>query len=98
MIVKVIYLGTRPVHRVYHNGEIIFQGGPVVFHVVEDGKLIILGALTANSQSDGLYLDCDPDTPDTPDVEWIYPVKNGGVLTIEQVYNATVRNHVMEVE
>lgn len=92
MIVKGIYLGTRPVHRVYHNGEIIFQGGPVVFHVVEDGKLIVLGAYEANPSTDGLYLDC------APDVEWIYPVKSGNVLTIEQVYKATKSGNVLEVE
>lgn len=65
---------------------------PVVFHVIEDGKLIILGALTANSLPDGLYLDC------TPKVEWVYPVQNGNVLTIEQVYKATQNGNVLEVE
>ena len=92
MIVKGIYPGTRPVHRVYHDGEIVFQGDPVVFHMVEDGKLIILGALKANSLPGGLYLDC------APDVDWIYPVKNGNVLTIEQVYKATQSGNVLEVE
>lgn len=92
MIVKAIYLGARPVHRVYHNGEIIFQREPVEFHRIEDGKLIILGALNANSQPDGLYLDC------APNVEWIYPVQVGNVLTIEQVYSAVQNGNVLEVE
>lgn len=91
MIVKAIYQGTTPVHRVYHNGQIIFQN-PVEFHVVEDGKLIILGALSANSLTDGLYLDC------APEVEWIYPVQSGNVLTIEQVYLATQSGNILEVE
>lgn len=32
---------------------------PIEFHLLEDGKLIILGA-RANSQPNGLYLDCAP--------------------------------------
>ena len=68
---------------------------PVEFHVIEDGKLIILGAYSAKSSSDGLYLDC---TPNTPEVEWIYPVQNGNVLMIEQVYSATQSGNVLEVE
>lgn len=91
MIVKAIYRGTKPVPRVYHKGKIIYQGN-VEFHVVEDGKLIILGALHANSLSDGLYLDC------APDVEWIYPVQSGSVLTVEQVYAATQSGNILEVE
>ncbi len=92
MITKAIYYGTRPVTRVYHNGVIIFSGEPVEFHVIEDGKLIILGALNANSYPGGLYLDC------APDVEWIYPVQNGNVLTLEQVYAATQNGNILEVE
>lgn len=93
MITKAIYYGTRPVDRVYRNGKIIFQSKPsepVVFHVIEDGKLIILGAMNANSLPDGLYLDCAP--------EWIFPVQNGNVLAIEQVYSATLNGNVLEVE
>ena len=92
MIVKAIYRGTTPVHRVYNNGKIIFQGSPVEFHVIEAGKLIIVGALNANSFSDGLYLDC------APDAEWIDPVQNGNVLSIEQVYAATQSGNILEVE
>ena len=92
MCVKAIYHALKTIFRIYHKGEIIFQGNPVVFHVIEDGKLIILGALTANSLPDGLYLDC------TPKVEWVYPVQNGNVLTIEQVYKATQNGNVLEVE
>ena len=32
----------------------------VEFHVREDGKLIIVGAMNADSRPDGLYLDCAP--------------------------------------
>jgi hypothetical protein len=91
MIVKAIYLGTKPVPRIYHKGNIIYQGN-VEFHVMEDGKLIILGALRANDLPDGLYLDC------APNVEWIYPVQSGNVLTIEQVYGAVQNGNILEVE
>ena len=90
MLVKSIYKGTTPIVRVYHGGEIIFQNSPVEFHVREDDKLIIVGALEAHSQPGGLYLDCSP--------EWIYPVQNGNVLTIEQVYNAVQDGNVLTVE
>lgn len=95
MITKAIYYGTRPLTRVYHNGAVIFQSihsEPIEFHVVEDGKFIILGAMNANSFSDGLYLDC------APDIDWIYPVQNGNVLTIEQVYGAVQNGNVLTVE
>lgn len=95
MITKAIYYGARPLTRVYHNGVIIFQGKPsepVDFHVVENGKLIILGAMSMTSLPDGLYLDC------APDVEWVYPVQNGNVLTIEQVYSAVQNGNVLTVE
>jgi hypothetical protein len=93
MITKAIYYGTRPLTRVYRNGVVIFQSipsEPIEFHVVEDGKLIILGAVNANSLPDGLYLDCAP--------EWIFPVQNGKVLILEQVYSATQNGKVLEVE
>ena len=77
-------------YRIYHKGEIVFLRDPITFHVIEDGKLIILGAITANSLPDGLYLDCAPD--------WVYPVQNGNALTIEQVYAATQSGNVLEVE
>ena len=89
MIVKAIYLGTKPVQRIYHCGEIIFRGEPVEFHVMEDGKLMILGALRANSLPGGLYLDCAP--------EWVYPVQSGSVLTVEQVYGAEQSGNLLEV-
>lgn len=88
MIVKAIYLGTKPVPRIYHKGNIIYQGN-VEFHVMEDGKLIILGALRANSLPGGLYLDCAP--------EWVYPVQSGSVLTVEQVYGAEQSGNLLEV-
>ena len=90
MIVKAIYLGGLPVNRVYHNGVIVFDRSPVEFHVIEDGKLIIMGALEANSLPDGLYLDCSP--------KWINPVQSGNVLTIEQVYSAVQNGNVLTVE
>ena len=93
MITKAIYYGTRPLTRVYHNGMVIFQSipnEPIEFHVVEDGKFIIIGALNANSLPDGLYLDCAP--------EWTFPVQNGNVLSIEQVYSAVQNGNVLEVE
>ena len=93
MIVKKIYRGTRPLDRIFRNGKLIFsQKEDVVFHRVEDGKLIILGAKNANSQPEGLYLDC------APDVAWIYPVLTGNVLTLEQVYSAVQNGNVLEVE
>lgn len=95
MVANRIYLGKNMVYRVYHRGEIIFLRDPITFHVIEDGKLIILGAHTANSLEDGLYIDCEPELPE---VDWIYPVQNGNVLTIEQVYAATQNGNVLEVE
>lgn len=92
MIVNKIYLGMGMIHRIYHRGEMVYQRDPIAFQVIEDGKLIILGALKANSLPGGLYLDC------APDVDWIYPVKSGNVLTIEQVYKATQSGNVLEVE
>lgn len=90
MIVNAIYHGLQQVGRVYHNGQIIFQNSPIEFHLLEDGKLIILGAMMANQLPDGVHIDCAPD--------WIYPVLNGNVLTIEQVYSAKLNGNVLEVE
>ena len=90
MNILAIYRGLDPVYRVYRNGEIVFQKDPVTFHVIEDGKLIIVGALMANQLPDGVYIDCAPN--------WIYPVLDGNVLTIEQVYSATLNGNVLEVE
>ena len=86
MIVKAIYHGLKQIQRVYRGSQLIFQNGsadrdPIQFHVIEDGKLIIVGAMSAVSLPDGLYLDCSPD--------WEYPVLDGDVLTITQVYSAT---------
>ena len=90
MAVNRIYHGENMVFRVYHNGEIIFLRDQIAFHVIEDGKLLILGAITAISSPDGLYLDCYP--------AWTYPAQDGNVLTIEQVYSATQKIHILEVE
>ena len=89
MIVRAIYHGTKLVPRVYRKGHIILQTGPVEFHVVEDGKLIVLGALNANSLPDGMYLDCVP--------EWVYPEQSGDVTTVEQVNSAKQTGDVLEV-
>ena len=90
MIVNAIYHGLTQVFKIYHNGGLIFQNSPIEFHVVEDDKLIIVGALSAIELPDGVYLDCT--------LDWIYPVRNGNVLTIEQVYSATPNGNVLEVE
>lgn len=129
MIVQAIYHGLNQIVRVYHNGEVIFQNSPIEFHLIEDGKLIIIGAMSAIQTADGVYLDCAPgeDTGGSGDggenpgetpggdsggnsgdntggddtggsSEWIYPVKNGSVLTIGQVYSAIKNGNVLEVE
>ena len=90
MIVNAIYHGSQQIHRVYHGGEIIFERSPIEFHVIEDDKLIIVGALSAIELPDGVYLDCTPD--------WIYPEENGNVLTVRQVYGATENGNVLVVE
>lgn len=92
MTVTRIYQGESMVYRVYHKGEIIFMRDPITFHVIDNDGLIILGAITANSLPEGLYLDCEPER------DWEYPVKNGNVLTIEQVYLATPNGNILEVE
>ena len=90
MAVTRIYHGESMVYRVYHKGEIIFLRDPITFHVIKDGELIVLGAITANSSPEGLYLDCAP--------RWTHPVQNGNVLTITQVYEATRTGNVLGVE
>lgn len=90
MIVNGIYHGATAVQRVYHAGEIIFQTNPVEFHVIEDDKLIIVGAYSARAFPDGLYLDCNPD--------WVFPEQNGNVLRLKQVYSATKNGNVLEVK
>lgn len=91
MIVNAIYHGLNQIHRVYRGSQLIFQGNkPVQFHLIDDGKLIILGAMSAVSLPDGLYLDCSP--------EWEYPEQNGTTLTITQVHAATKNGNVLEVE
>lgn len=91
MIVNAIYHGLAELHRVYHNGKILFEITPVEFHVIEDDKLIIVGAFSVVETADGLYLDC------APDGEWENPVQNGNVLHLTQVYSATKNGNVLEV-
>ena len=90
MIVNAIYRGSQQVHRVYHGGEIIFERSPVEFHVIEDGKLIILGAMSANSHADGLYLDCEHD--------WTYFDQSKKMLTVERVYSAMQNGNVLYLD
>ena len=93
MIVEAIYHAREPVQRIYHKREIVFEASvpeDVVFHVIEDGELIVLGAYSANSLPNGLYLDCAP--------EWIFPVQNGNTLTIEQAYVVAQSGNSLEVE
>ena len=90
MKVKKIYRNRKMIPRIYHRREIVYLRDPIIFHVIENDKLIILGAITANGLPDGLYLDCTSD--------WVYPVQNGNVLTLEQVYKATQNGNVLEVE
>lgn len=73
---------------------------PIEFHVRdEEGRLIILGAYKTVSKDGGLYIDCEPEAdPDVPVGEWEYPVLEGNVLTITQVYSATLNGNVLEVE
>lgn len=102
MIVNAIYNCKRSIQRIYHKSEIVFQCiipqvKPVIFQEIDtfvepNDTLIIHGAYSANSFPDGLYLDCEPE------VEWTYPVQDGNVLTIEQVYSATLNGNVLEVE
>lgn len=91
MVVNAIYHGSTRIQAVYRGSQLIFQGvEPFEFHLLEDGKLIIVGAMSAVSLPDGLYLDCSPD--------WEYPELNGDVLTITQAYLATPNGDVLEVE
>ena len=90
MVVNAIYHGLNQIHRVYRGSQLIFQREPIAFHVVEDDKLIVVGALAAVSLPDGLYLDCSP--------AWTYPDLNNGVLTIRQAHTATMNGSTLEVK
>ena len=102
MIVTAINHVRKSIQRIYHKREVIFQGvigpqgEPIEFHMRdEEGRLIILGAYKAVSKDGGLYIDCEPAEEEQ---EWEYPVLNGNVLTITQVYSATLNGNVLEVE
>ena len=63
----------------------------IEFHIIEDGKLIILGAYQINSFPDGLYIDCLP-------VGIIKePVQNENVLTINEVNFANQNENVLRI-
>lgn len=89
MIVNAIYHGLNQVHRVYHTGKLIFQRDPIQFHITEDDKLIIVGAMSAISLPDGLYLDCAP--------EWTEPEVVDGILHLRQAYSITQNGTILEV-
>lgn len=90
MKIKRIYRDAKMIPRIYHCREIVYLRDPIVFHVIEEDKLIILGAITANVLPGGLYLDCISD--------WVYPVQSGNVLSIERVNKATQTGNILEVE
>lgn len=90
MKIKRIYRDAKMIPRIYHRREIVYLRDPIIFHVIEEDKLIILGAITANDLPDGLYLDCTSD--------WVYPVLTGNVLTVKQVYKAKLNGNVLGVE
>lgn len=92
MIVNAIYRGLSYVTRIYHNSKVIFEKILIDFHVIEDGKLVVMGAYSVTDTDNGLYIDC------APDITWEYPVKNGNVLRITQVHSATKNGNVLEVE
>ena len=77
----------------FDNGGIerISTKAPAI-NVIEDDKLIIMGAFSVVETADGLYLDC------APDVDWEQPVQSGNVLYLTQVYGATKNGNVLEVE
>lgn len=98
MIVNAIYHGLNQVFKIYRNGEAVFVSSPIEFHVIEDGKFVIVGAMSAISKEDGLYLDCEPDVPEDIPENWENPVLDGNTLTITQVWSATQNDSVLEVE
>ena len=92
MVVNAIYHGSTRIQAVYRGSQLIFQGvEPFEFHLLEDGKLIIVGALSTLSLDNGLYMDC------SPNAEWNYPVLENGVLTITQAYSASPNGNTLEV-
>lgn len=93
-MIGAVYCGKTPIDKIYFANEVIFQADmvePFDFHVRdEEGRLIIVGALSTNSLPSGLYIDCVPD--------WEFPVQDGNVLTITQVHKATKNGDILEVE
>lgn len=68
----------------------------IVFHTVEGGKFILLGAYSTLISNGALYIDCEPVYDENS--EWIYPLQSGNVLRIEQVYNAIKNDNVLRLE
>lgn len=100
-IANLIEKGLRAESSVFRNGALLFPNEPVEFHVIQDGRLIIVGAMSAVSKADGLYLDCEADNPednpeDVPE-HWEDPILNGSELTITQVYGAVPNGSELEV-
>lgn len=79
----------RRVMQIYLSDSVSAPREPIEFHVFDGDKLIIRGAMSALPLQDGLYLDCSPD--------WEYPVLDDDVLTIRQVYSATMNGSTLEV-
>lgn len=79
----------RRVMQIYLSDSASAPREPIEFHVYDGDKLIILGALSAVSLADGVYLDCTPN--------WTYPVIDGSTLTVQQVYSATQNGTTLEV-
>ena len=79
----------RRVMQIYLSDSVSAPREPIEFHVFDGDKLIIRGAMSALPLQDGLYIDCAPN--------WIFPEQNGDVLTIRQVYSATLNGSTLEV-
>ena len=52
--IKSIIFNAIPLHKTCCSSSVYHE-----FHVIEDGKLIILGAYHMKDSPEGLYLDCD---------------------------------------
>ena len=68
----------------------------VMFHRVEEGKLLILGSDDAVMEDGVLYIDCGKSN--TGFVEWVYPEQNEDVLTLVQVNDAIQNGDVLEIK
>jgi hypothetical protein len=98
-IANLIEKGLRADSSVFRNGALLFRNDPIAFHIIEGGDLIIVGARSAVSREEGLYLDCAPEAdPEAIPKEWDSPIQDGTTLTINQVYAALQDGTELEVE